>query len=272
MKKENLHMIIGLGIVLILLFSGSLIIKNVSGVNPPFTVVESQSMQHSPDKSQIGIIDTADMILVQHPTKTKITTYVEGSKTGYESFGDFGSVIVYKRITEGNPIIHRAMIELIYEDSTWKAPSLKDYSGLWNCSSGDYNNISGTLTIEFQRNYKPVTVDINVDALQKKSGYLTMGDNNSIPDQTSTISSSYLVSSERIKSVAWKEIPWIGAIKLIVNDKEKSLDNVTNTIPNLGYFFFTLILSIIAIGFILDNIQLIRMKKNDPHPFISTGT
>ncbi len=255
-------MIIGLGIVLILLFSGSLIIKNASGVNPPFTVVESQSMQHSPDKSQIGIIDTADMILVQHPSKTKITTYVEGSKTGYESFGEFGSVIVYKRITEGNPIIHRAMIELIYEDSTWKAPSLKDYSGKWKCPSMDYNNISGTLTIEFQRNYIPVTVEINVDTLQKKSGYLTMGDNNSRLDQSSeNISLGYLVSSERIKSVAWKEIPWIGAIKLIVNDKEKRLDNVTNTIPNLGYFFFTLILSIIAIGFILDNIQLMRMKK-----------
>ena len=47
---------------------------------------------HSSD-SRIGIIDTGDMLLVKDPDSKDITTYVEGSKSGYRSFGEYGDDI-----------------------------------------------------------------------------------------------------------------------------------------------------------------------------------
>ena len=62
------------------IFIGSIIggIYVYSGVSPPFTVINSGSMQHS-DESSIGTIDTGDMVIVKNPDYQEITTYVEGS-------------------------------------------------------------------------------------------------------------------------------------------------------------------------------------------------
>ena len=110
---------IALLIVLILLVSGIVLVKNASGVSPPFTVIESNSMQHSDDKSQIGVIDTGDMIMVKSLGKSNVVTYVEGHQSGHQEFGDYGSVIIYKRAV-GNPVIHRAILWIEYDsDGIW---------------------------------------------------------------------------------------------------------------------------------------------------------
>ena len=220
MKKENLTTVIALLIVLILLVSGIVLVKNASGVSPPFTVIESNSMQHSDDKSQIGVIDTGDMIMVKSLGKSNVVTYVEGHQSGHQEFGDYGSVIIYKRAV-GNPVIHRAILWIEYDSGTWKAPSLenfKDSNGnpLWECASGDFNNLSGVLLLTLNNGYRNITVPVNIDDLQTHSGYVTMGDNNATVDQSaSNISFNNLVNPERIKSVAWKEIPWLGSLKLL---------------------------------------------------------
>ena len=48
MKKENLTTVIALLIVLILLVSGIVLVKNASGVSPPFTVIESNIFYPTP--------------------------------------------------------------------------------------------------------------------------------------------------------------------------------------------------------------------------------
>ncbi|MGC9444440.1 MAG: signal peptidase I [Candidatus Methanospirareceae archaeon] len=65
--------------------------------------VESGSMEPN---MQVG-----DLILVQAPHRTTITTYDEGELTGYESFNKYGNVIIYRPNgrTAATPIIHRAM-------------------------------------------------------------------------------------------------------------------------------------------------------------------
>ena len=95
--KENKKTIICLCVVLVVF--GGIVggLYAYSGVSPPFSVINSGSMQHS-DKSQIGVIDTGDMVYVKNPNSKSITTYVEGSNCGYSKFGDYGDVIVY--ITE----------------------------------------------------------------------------------------------------------------------------------------------------------------------------
>ncbi|HID19424.1 MAG TPA: signal peptidase I [Methanophagales archaeon] len=52
-----------------------------------------------------------DLILVQAPHRTNITTYEEGEMLDYESFKKYGDVIIYRPngVSSKTPIIHRAM-------------------------------------------------------------------------------------------------------------------------------------------------------------------
>ena len=75
-----------------------------SGFGTPFSVVMSESMQHDDTRSQIGCIDTGDVVIVQSPEKADIVSYVEGTITGYSTFGDYGSVIIYERGNGHNPV------------------------------------------------------------------------------------------------------------------------------------------------------------------------
>lgn len=268
MKRENIVLIAGIVIFLLIVIIGFSAVKSASGVDPPFTVVESQSMQHS-NESEIGIIDTADMMLVKDPDKTHITTFVEGYASGEKHFGDYGSVIIYKRDT-GNPVIHRAILYLEYNNNKWSGPSLDNFGNNWYCpNSTDTNSLSGILILRLPGEYRDVdSISINLDTLSKQSGFITMGDNNNDIDQNSlNISYNQLVGYERIKSVAWKEIPWIGALKLISNGNKARVDaNVPNTIPNLAAFFITIILIIMAIGFVFDEIVYLKKRQNTPTP------
>lgn len=246
----------------------------MSGVDPPFTVIESQSMQHS-DSSEIGIIDTGDMILVKSPEKTKITTLVEGFVTNEKYFGDYGSVIIYKRDV-GNPVIHRAILYLEYNQNngTWSAPSLENYTEGWSIDGkqdiSQINCLSGELTIKLPGNYRSVNaIHINLNTLKPQSGYITMGDNNQNIDQNSSnISDKTLVSENMIKSVAWKEIPWVGSIKLIANGKiDNVFSNVPNTIPDLLSFAVTIILILYSLGFVFDFHKTKRANKTPTPSF-----
>lgn len=82
MNKEIRNIVIALVAIVAVIGGGWVVISSSSGVSPPFTVVESYSMQHcqEDDKhSELGIIDTGDMILVKNKNKTTITSYVEGT-------------------------------------------------------------------------------------------------------------------------------------------------------------------------------------------------
>lgn len=215
-----------------------------SGMYPPFSVVNSGSMQHS-DDSSIGTIDTGDMVIVQSPDKKDIVTYVEGSVSGYSKFGEYGDVIIYQ---EGNrSIIHRAMLELTLESSsiihqTWHVPSLTGYDDWDIIDSNDrsiknilhWNENEGLLTlcatdvstrlVLKNIGYSDAECSVNLWSLGSKmndgeSGYLTKGDNgetNSNFDQSTGITDS-LVTDDRIEAIAGIEIPWLGSVKMLVS-------------------------------------------------------
>ncbi|MDR0309228.1 MAG: S26 family signal peptidase [Candidatus Methanoplasma sp.] len=206
-------------------------------------------MQHGME-SQIGVIDTGDMIILKDKSKVNIQTYVDGYKTGYKKFGDFGDVIIYER--SGNiPVIHRAMLWLEYNSNeTWSAPSLEGYpEELWSCTSGDHNNLYGILMLNGQ--------EINLDNITRTSpysGYLTKGDNNVSFDQPSNIPGVYgLISYDKIQSVAWFEVPWVGAFKMMLEGKSNTLSYwVPNTIPNISAAVILLVFMLVGIGFLFD--------------------
>ncbi len=54
-----------------------------AGMWPPFSVVESNSMEHS-GTFQFGTIETGSTVIVKHPSGiSSITTYVQGRETGF---------------------------------------------------------------------------------------------------------------------------------------------------------------------------------------------
>src|SRR2546427_1182625 len=88
---------------------------------PPAVVVESASMQHSDTSSSIGVIDTGDMVLVQAVRqRSDVTTYLEGSGSGYSTYSNFGDVIVFHPLAyplDSTPIIHRPMVYVVRNGS-----------------------------------------------------------------------------------------------------------------------------------------------------------
>ncbi|MBR1974168.1 MAG: S26 family signal peptidase [Candidatus Methanomethylophilaceae archaeon] len=290
MEKETKQMLIVCGsiIAVFMVLLGSVYIY--SGVNPPFSTINSGSMQHSPDESSIGTIDTGDMVIVKDPDSYDITTYVEGSKTGYKKFGEYGDVIIYK--TQTNNIIHRAMLELTLNDIEYEGPQIKKQ--IWHIPSligyDDWDIIeisvggitshkndpdlwdetTGTLTVtETNKDvvnlaltdvgYSDATAFVNLWDLGKQkedgySGYLTKGDNaetNTNFDQVIlTKMRNKLVSDEDIKSIAVFEIPWLGCIKLLVNGT--NTDQIpTNSVIDLVITFVVIIVIAFGLNFIL---------------------
>ncbi len=261
MEQKQMSMII-VSMIVVALFLGVIyFVYENSGVNPPFTVVESQSMQHSGD-SEVGVIDTGDMIYVQTADKHGVTTYVEGAKNRYSSFGDYGDVIIYKR-TGNNPVIHRAVLWIEWNGSSWDLSSLEGYDEtLWNID-GSHDTVvtSGTLSMTFSSGYRDKTLTLNLGGLNTVSGYLTLGDNNNSFDQSTSISPNTLITEERIKSVASVEIPWLGTLKLLING---NYDNVERNAPSsplyLAVFFITMILVIFSLMYIYDEMCLMRIS------------
>ena len=252
-NKADKNLLISVGIIIVIFVGGYASLVAYSGFSSPFSIVMSQSMQHDPHQSEIGCIDTGDIVIVQDPSKAEIKSYIDGTKSGYQSFGDYGSVIIYNRGGNQNPVIHRAIIWLEYnpENDTWSAPSLQGYSGTWHyeyidengeiaTNNSDYNNIRGTLYFD-DITVSLKDVSISLDGLEKKSGFLTMGDNpetNTTFDQASSII-DHPIGYEDIRSVPVFEIPWLGTIKILVNGGQ-NLEDVPNSLPSLIMLFVTI--------------------------------
>ncbi len=267
MDKETRKMVMGVGIFILILAGGYLVISAATGFSLSFSSVVSESMQHDNERSEIGVIDTGDIVVVVDPSAKDITSYVMGEQTGYKSFGEYGSVIIYKRGETQNPVIHRAIVWLDYDDNTkmWSSKELVNYSGWYCIYSGDSSNhrsnnpnaIRGTLYFEDIAGKK---VSINLDNISNKySGYLTMGDNpitNTHFDQNSGIV-NHLISMDDIKSVAVLEIPWLGVPKLFFKENN-NLECVPNSLPSL----IMVIIVIFSLLLIIDAFSIFRYQND----------
>lgn len=240
---------IGIGLVALVMTAGYVAIYNASGLDSPLSVVMSSSMQHEYDRSAIGVIDTGDVVVVQEPSRTEIQSYVEGTVSGFKTFGDYGSVIIYNR-DNSNPVIHRAIIWLEYNGNrTWSAPSLQNYEGKWETTgSSDIRALSGTLTFhDLTVAKKTVSISLDPKVIGRQSGYLTLGDNpvtNTQFDQAGSII-DHLIGTQDIKSVPIMELPWLGVVKVYLDENKRSfLTFVPNSIVSIVMLFgmiFTLI-------------------------------
>jgi signal peptidase len=130
-------------------------------------------------------IHKGDVIILVSPKKTGIVTWVEGKKTGYRSFGDYGDVIVYHPNGENGrtPIIHRV---IAYVKAGDKIPRL----------------VNGKL--------------VPTKYVAKSDGYVTQGDANSIPDQIAPNWNIKPVKEEWIVGVAKLRIPYVGWFRILI--------------------------------------------------------
>ena len=201
-----------------------------SGVWPPMVVVESGSMQHSNTASHLGVIDTGDLVLVQavNSEPGRVTTYVQGRATGYETYSNYGDVIVFHppgAPAYVTPTIHRAILYLEYPSALGfgvDIPSLAPSSGFpaseWRGT--DWNNNPTTspfnlrnLVIQVQSwdtgSSSMLPLTFNFTGVTN-SGFLTKGDNNRIAEGLPPVPASSIIGTAR------GELPWFGLIKLTI--------------------------------------------------------
>ncbi len=205
-------------LVIILAFAG---LTLYSGIFPPLSVVESESMEHS-GNWQPGVINTGDIVFVKKvsdPAKN-VVTYVQGRESNFSTYGEYGNVILYKS-TYGLTVIHRAILYLEWRNGTAYVPGEKNAS--WMTVTNSYILIHD---VGFSgRNFI-----VYISQYRNESGFITMGDHNfayindsvyynktfsawALSDQSIGIDSGP-VNQSKVFAVAFGQIPWLGLIKL----------------------------------------------------------
>ncbi len=202
-----------------------------AGVWPPMVVVESGSMMHQEDVSSIGVIDTGDLTLVKAVDKdADVRTYMEARDTGYETYGNYGDVIIYAKNCDFSqtPIIHRAITRIVLNASgdAFDFPELDP--PIYNVANAEVSlgeirtfHVNRPLGdfVEFQVNVGSIAANMLAGDGTLHGGFLTKGDNNSNIDQVSLTAGFghglvQPVEHRCVLGVARGELPWFGAIKL----------------------------------------------------------
>ncbi len=168
----------------------------ISGVWPPLVAVESNSMDPHLQKGDLVLVmDETRLSPAFAAADTGVVTAETGREEGYERFGGYGDVIVYKPYGSNGatPIIHRAHL-YVEEGENW------------------YDRADPSIT--------------NADSCAElgacpapTGGFITSGDNpvsNDYYDQERGISST--VEPDWVRGRAVLRIPWVGWIRLAASD------------------------------------------------------
>jgi signal peptidase len=258
-------------VVAIVVIMGSL--YAYTGIWPPMVVIESGSMQHSSDQSYVGIIDTGDIVLVKESSFSDITTYVEGRATGYERYGDYGDVIIYRPLGHDiTPIIHRAVLYLEWNDThSFDVPGLRGltYAIDYITDSGTWHGIHDYIKIyDYGYEHKNLVIRVGTLIKYQHSGYISAGDHNVArgygADQNTGICPEQ-IEMKWIVGKAVGELPWFGLIKLSFSG---SLNE--NPAPLNSWVMLSISIAIIlAVPYIVD--LVIDRKKGTENDSENSG-
>lgn len=212
--------LVALAVIVVLLVS----LFAYTGNWPPVYVVESGSMQHGAS-DVLGLINAGDLVLAKKVPASSITPYVVGSVTGYSTYGEYGDVILYhpNGNTGETPIIHRALLYFQWDAATasYSAPELGGVAcgsarGALYSPCGTTDIRDGSTLSFYHIGWRAIDFNVTVSrsTFGDHSGFLTMGDNNSMPDQMAGFST--LVEGGWTIGVARGMIPWFGGLKLLL--------------------------------------------------------
>jgi len=256
-------------ILILLLIIGGLVLY--TGSWPPVAVVESGSMMQDETDSELGVLDTADLILVKDIERKdvhkEITTWVDKEEDHYGTWGD---VIVYKADGgDDTPILHRAVCWAVanltnYDNSTmmgatYDIPSVNIYGAEGTVLIHDYPDFhlyDSTKTYNVQVDFGRILNTYRNRSLTPQSGFITKGDANLDIDQPGL---SLPIQPNWVLAKAVGEIPWYGIVNM------KFQGNTEPVPPNSwGWFIGSLAVIIItpfALDFSIRAVMRSRKKK-----------
>ncbi|ELZ10951.1 peptidase S24/S26A/S26B [Halovivax asiaticus JCM 14624] len=176
----------------------ALILFGVSGVWPPMVAVESGSMEPNMERGDMIFVVEDDRFVGDGAIgETGIVTRAVGSETGHDKFGNPGDVIIFRPGGSEfeTPVIHRAMF-WVEKDERWTE------------TKADANALGGASCNELATCPAPY------------DGFITKGDANGGYDQHPSYGAdpSQVVKPEWIEGKAAYRIPWLGQIRLAVDD------------------------------------------------------
>ncbi|AFZ72798.1 S26 family signal peptidase [Natronobacterium gregoryi] len=190
----------------------ALLLFAISGVWPPLVAVESGSMEPSMERGDMIVVVDEERFAGDDPVEgTGVVTVENGQDGGHETFGEPGDVVVFR--PDGSelqtPVIHRAHF-WVEEDENWVDTKAKEeYVGGASCD--DLR-----------------TCPANHD------GFVTKGDANSGYDQYQGGATTDVVKPEWVTGKATLRIPWLGHIRLLVDELLASILVPSATIGATG--------------------------------------
>ncbi len=213
-----------------------------SGMFPPASVVESESMQHS-NNWQFGVINTGDIVIVKKVSdpQKNVVTYVQGRETGFSTYGDYGNVILYNAPLN-LVVIHRAMFYLSWSNGN---PVIE------GASNQSWITVTPTYVLIKDVGYAHRNLLVNIGGFKNESGFITMGDHNLATASQIFYNSSmkaYVAADENVGIIghpvtasnivgeAQGQIPWFGLIKLNIMRLQGTWQ-YPNDVPNFSYYY-----------------------------------
>ena len=216
----------------------------VSGTWPAVVTIESESMVPHMNVGDLVFVVSADRF-------GELQTWTTGKETGYQKFGDYGDILIYRPndapnppvsipfITGGvHPIIHRAM------DKIGEGETIPKYYNVYRGQATPARYVPATIrnnslvlmdgTVVTPQNADPlVGYVVQTGIKSPHAGYITKGDNNLVSDQAGYLSS---VSGQVIMPV---RDDWVVGKALF-------------TIPLLGYLPLNIVpVAVILIAFMI---------------------
>jgi len=216
----------------------------VSGTWPAVVTIESESMVPHMNVGDLVFVVSADRF-------GELQTWTTGKETGYQKFGDYGDILIYRPndapnppvsipfITGGvHPIIHRAM------EKIGEGEDIPKYYNVYRGQATPAQYVPATIrnnslvlmdgTVVTPQNADPlVGYVVQTGIKSPHAGYITKGDNNLVSDQAGYLSS---VSGQVIMPV---RDDWVVGKALF-------------TIPLLGYLPLNIVpVAVILIAFMI---------------------
>ena len=192
--------------------SVGMVLFAVSGVWPPMVAVESASMEPHMYRGDLVVISEPGRYVPNDADReeTGVVTAETAADVGYRTFGEPGSVVVYRPDGRaGTPVIHRAAF--------WVSAGENWYD------RADPDDVSGDSCEEARNCPAP------------HAGFITKGDNNRGYDQSLGISSP--VKSAWIVGVAHVRVPLLGHVRLWLSGNTASgasAPETNATAPTVG--------------------------------------
>lgn len=185
-----------------------LVLFTVSGVWPPLVAVESGSMNPELSRGDLVFIMDEDRLVPDAATgDTGVVTYRTGREVGYQSFGGYGNVIVFKPPNRaGAPVIHRARF-WVEAGERW-------------VEEADPSYLNGR------------TCETIPSCPAPYAGFVTKGDANPYYDQVEGIAP--VVRPRWIRGTAEFAVPWLGYVRLTVGEVQRAIptrSSVTGPTP-----------------------------------------